>query len=430
MKGHITKEQLSDNLREELSDFSSQLEHKANKTQYNILDYKLDGEIYFDKAFERCINEMNGGEIVLKEGNYTITKPIHVNKSGIKIKGMGYKTRLKANDSFIGDSVILFKTGTSEMCKGNGVSDIFIDCNGVDADGITVHGAYDMSIWSNFEVRNVNRHRDCVKFLNNPNATTHISQTIKLENIIAVHDSRNVIQNQIDAENAQGRCFTFTNVQEMTINNCKGFGLDVLKGCGVSFEFVGCRGITLINNSYCFNRVGVKIDSSTRKCNGVFISNSTIEELSEAFVIAVGELKSENLNIDNIRVQNSIKKIQLDNVNNSIINSGLCDVVITDSCSNITVFTMNYGLVTNNGTTCSVIGYSNDNNRGVKIPNIDFTNVYSDNSRIFGLTSSPGVNSTGIIIYTNIDGTKSLKQVYVGAVDSGGSGYRVLRIPN
>ena len=30
MKGHITKEQLSDSLREELSDFSSQLEHKAN----------------------------------------------------------------------------------------------------------------------------------------------------------------------------------------------------------------------------------------------------------------------------------------------------------------------------------------------------------------------------------------------------------------
>ena len=427
---NIINVNLFNTLNEKINDVKSKLETKSNKIQHNIEDFKLENEEFYDNAFERCIDSINGGEIILKEGNYVITKPIFINKSGVKIKGLGYKTRLIADKTFVGDSVILFKTNTNEMCKGNGLSEIFIDCNGVNADGLTVYGAYDMSIWSNFEVRNVNRHRDCVKFLSNAQSSTQISQTIKLENIIAMHDSINMTQEQINTENAQGRCFTFENVQEMTINNCKGFGLDILKGCGISFEFKGCRGISLINNSYCFNRVGIKIDSTNRSCNGIFISNSTIEELTEMFIMTSGSLKSENVNIDNIRVQNSIKKITLDHVNNSIINSGLCDVEITNTCSNITVFSMNYNLITNNGVRCSVVGYSNNINRGLKISNIDFNDVYNDSLRIFNLNNSPGVNAVGVMVYVNTEGVKSLKQVYIGSENSGGEGYRVLRILN
>ena len=57
--------------------------------------------------------------------------------------------------------------------------------------------------------------------------------------------------------------------------------------------------------------------------------------------------------------------------------------------------------------------------------------VDDGNDTVLGkLDSSIGNDATALLIRRNLSGTLTLQRVTMGGVDSGGTGYRVLRVPN
>ncbi len=49
---------------------------------------------------------------------------------------------------------------------------------------------------------------------------------------------------------------------------------------------------------------------------------------------------------------------------------------------------------------------------------------------VLRLDAVPGTDSVGLLVRCNVGGVYSIQQVTLGAVDSGGSGYKALRVPN
>ena len=92
MKGYITKEQLSDSLKNELSDFSSQLEHIENKSTITITPYEFgavgDGITDDTDALTKCLNFRDNVNIVFdKEKTYVINRGIKLTKNNVNIFG-------------------------------------------------------------------------------------------------------------------------------------------------------------------------------------------------------------------------------------------------------------------------------------------------------------------------------------------------------
>ena len=134
MKGYITKEQLSDSLKNELSDFSSQLENKANKlinidvTNFGFVgDGDYDDSIAINKAIKYAntlIQERQSGvdsfagltNILLPAKKIYIKSPIIINNA-INLKGHGTSTTLVISNNI--DYVIEYNKidGISQTCN-------------------------------------------------------------------------------------------------------------------------------------------------------------------------------------------------------------------------------------------------------------------------------------------------------------------------
>lgn len=87
MKGHITKEQLSDSLKNELSEFSSQLEHNANRLdKVYIRDFRTkslnDDEIIFN-GIEYAKSLNRSCEVVFENREYYITDTVRFGGNNI-----------------------------------------------------------------------------------------------------------------------------------------------------------------------------------------------------------------------------------------------------------------------------------------------------------------------------------------------------------
>ena len=115
MKGYITKEQLSDNLKNELSEFSSQLEHIEKYN--NVIDLSKLGvaseNIVFDQQTNKylmtdysdtlvSILKLKPSVLILPEGNILIEKPIDIE---FPIEVIGHNTRIFKSPSIENDSI-------------------------------------------------------------------------------------------------------------------------------------------------------------------------------------------------------------------------------------------------------------------------------------------------------------------------------------
>ena len=90
MKGHITKEQLSDSLREELNGFSSQLEHITNNQMVSVLEFGADPTYTNDstESIQKAIDYSNetGCTIYFPKGKYKVEGTLYV-RDYVSMKG-------------------------------------------------------------------------------------------------------------------------------------------------------------------------------------------------------------------------------------------------------------------------------------------------------------------------------------------------------
>lgn len=101
MKGYITKEQLSDSLKNELSDFSSQLEHiKKYGVKTSLFGSKGDGVTDDTQAIQEAIDfarDNNINKVMIPKGNYIITDSLVLYRNIHLIGVSKYETIIDTN---------------------------------------------------------------------------------------------------------------------------------------------------------------------------------------------------------------------------------------------------------------------------------------------------------------------------------------------
>lgn len=408
----------------------------------------------------KVANLTNGGEIILA-GTIPIKTPIVISKPGIYIRAKSpYKTRIVADVTFVGSELILFEQSEYSVNKSCGIeTGIYVDCNNVAANGITVVNAYDQVVFKNIDVRNCNDNYICYNFIQQ-NAL-QIGQTILIENCIGQHYG---VSTTLPV-------FFFQKYQEMTLINCKALGhSESPSPNGIGFHLKNCRGVNLVGHSMAFLGTGVLIEAESRDVAGITLIGGTHEEIGTDGIKTIGSngFIVKSLHVKGIRNQNGPGAVNLDNITNSHIDVENCSVTLGANTSNIFVICNDVTTVTDNGTKNTIMGLRNATENSVSFtqsiatrspssPNIElrvnnttrkmqiqysasdsldigvkfnWTSSAGVTQEIFGIRSAPASNDVGLLVYANKSGTKTLAQVKLGLADSGGTGYRQLLIDN
>lgn len=125
-----------------------------------------------------------GGTLVLSEGDYTIASTVVIAKPGVKIESTGgYTAQVYANPALTGAA---FKFAIpSTYLRGSIVRNIALRMSGSSADGIVFEGAYDQTILDNVYVDGFTGASSAFKFIPAAGAPSDISQTILATNCAA-----------------------------------------------------------------------------------------------------------------------------------------------------------------------------------------------------------------------------------------------------
>ena len=446
------------------------------KSQLDNIAILPDEEIGDIDSLEKAISEIKkrgGNRLYLPAKTYIIDRPLIISNLGIDIQAVPYRTKIQPSDNFKGDELIRFEQNEENLYKGVNIEGLYIDCKGKECNGITFINAYDQFSLRNIEVRNCNDNYIAFNFEQH---NDRVGQTLLIENCIGDHISNTSTK----------PVWYFNRYQEVNMLGTKAFGSKAnMNASGIGYHFVDCKGMTMTGCSHSFCENGVVIEAKNRNCNGFNliamnheeVGNNSIKTIShESYLIG-------GLNVFGIRDQNGIGKINLSGVRNSTLFTTYSEVNIDNTCSNIMIISGDKSKVNDSGKNTTIIGANNalqqnleirtglgvtsdstprldysieggnisirtkysataSNDYGYIIENITdgstytlmkllrtYSSLYSNNIETLRATTT-GLNMTGLMVLANLNGVDKLVKVQIGDVDSGGSGFRVLRIPN
>jgi hypothetical protein len=351
-------------------------------------------------------------------GTARLTAGLTVAKPGVTIEAAGAFTVRLLPDAAATGTVLKFAIA-STLVRGPSVRNLRISMNGSAANALTFEGAYDNTVIENVFVDGLTGTANGISFIPAAGASTSVSQTISAINCYVV-----------GAAGFTGRAWNLKFVQEMTLVSCKGKGGG--EGSGTSFYLEDCRGIQFYGCSAAISQYGWDIATVTRPTVGVTIHAPTVEGCTNT-LRAVGSSTNTiaNLNLTNIRKQLASTidagPITLTYVTNSQMETQALTTTINSGCANLHVFTEDMTKVTDNGSRTSIIAWENSSARlGLRgQTGVSLYTGANENVRVV----NAGANQTGIMVMVNA-GTTTLRTVEVGAADSGGTGYRMLRVVN
>lgn len=442
----------------------------------SISDGVNDDAVAINEALSKLVA---GGTLELKAKTYTIKTPININTVGVTIKASAYSSKIIAHEDFVGEDIIVYDKGEFSVNKGIVLENVYINCNNVQANGITVINGYDQVILRNVECRYVNDNYKGFNFIQRDSEPNSLGQTILLENTFAEHMSNT----------STTSLYYFDRYQEVNLIGTKSFASKANSATkkGICYHFKDCRGVTMTGCSLAWGETGILLESTVRHSMGFTFSGNTHEEIVGNGIETKGNgnIKVKQLTVLGIRNQNGAGKIYLADCEESLIFSGLCNVEIpsTNSINNF-IITGNTNFVTNNGLTTTVIGSSNYTNQFMQILNnlaintksqpyqefmldgekksknyhnangtVDYgyatalwdNTVYKDilklgllaceikdkNNNVLAKFEAPLVRDwTSAYILFHNGSSIMQRRIKVGDSDSAGSGYRMLMIPN
>jgi hypothetical protein len=304
--------------------------------------------------------------------------------------------------------------------RGPSVRNLRISMNGSAANALTFEGAYDNTVIENVFVDGLTGTANGISFIPAAGASTSVSQTISAINCYVV-----------GAAGFTGRAWNLRYVQEMTLVSCKGKGGG--EGSGTSFYLEDCRGIQFYGCSAAISLYGFDIATVSRPTVGVTIHAPTVEGCTNTLrALGTSTNTIANLSLTNPRKQLASTidagPIGLTYVLTSQLETGTLTVNVNAGCSGVHLVTEDMTKVTDNGSRTSIIAWENASAKlslraqtGISL----YTGA-NENAQIVNAGSS----QTALILAVNNGTTTALKRVEVGAADSGGTGYRMLRVVN
>jgi hypothetical protein len=420
-------------------DFNSHLDDYAKyvfQPVYNVKGFGVKGDGVTDDtvAIQEAVNSLqanigyegiSGGIIFFPPGEYRIKSPINITIPGVTVLGSGaFTTSIRPLPDFTGESVFIFKVGQPFVINpGITIENLRIPMNGVNAHGITIYQAYDNIYLNNIFIKEVGDSYSALRLLDDPDSAISVNQTIIMTNVHGMHKNTTATE----------PTFFLQKVQEAVLIGCKAWGGPGQIAPAPSFLLEDCRGILLSGCSIVSSNTGIKITTSTRTSRGIFIDSCTFEQLNNIMEATGNATYNINhLYFRNPRFETPINgRVVLDYVIVGEFVIPTYPITINSTCSQIRVFTNDRSKVTDNGVDTSVIAWANAVNRKLALaPQLQVYEKSSLQQLLFEV-QKPNVDSyTSAKLVVNIGGSLVVKDVLVGAPDSGGTGYRILRVPN
>jgi hypothetical protein len=386
--------------------------------------------------------------LFVPRGLYKVTGQTLFQRTGVRILGEGLDATKIVVAANLGNAAV-FKfdqTLSYYSMVGVGVENLRIDMAGFTGHGVHMLKPYDGVSLRNLFVDDVADGYNGYRIEPDPDNTADtISQTLVLENCSARHKNAT----------ATAPLFYLSNVQESVLTYCKAFGTYEWYGKApcYPFEFVDCRGIMLNGCSSAFaSKHGVKITVSTRPSTGFLIANHTFETIDGAVradgLAGIGDVI--DLCVINPRTEGAVANasgaFDLNRVIRSSIDAGSLTVNIdANSIANI-ILSEDTAQVTDAGIVTTILGAANQADPrykiiagGLRVSRAGTNHIVTSNETVqlysSGVVSVQadypfGASQVGVLLAVNRGGTVVLSRVEIGPPDSGGTGFRVLRVAN
>ena len=396
---------------------------------YNVRAFGAKGDGVTDDtvAFQAAIDaaggdeSLAGGTVLVPYGVYRITDGLVVNRPGVHITSPGGYTAYIVADAALAGGTLLTYANEGYVVRGVQISNLAIEMGGVEANVIEILGAFDNNHLSDLWINGVHADSTGVRFAPAVDAVTDISQTIVCDNVVVMRDG--------DATGVTAPLWEFDCVHEAHVRSCKAIGAGQSDG-GVGFLVRGHSQLVKFDTcSASSTGVGwdIRSDSEVDYSDRIVIDSPLFESM-ETGVLIVGESDSKAYRVA-LRTPR-------------YTGTGL-DYVVDATHASLGLFeTSNLPVILRTGSTqCRV--FSDDSTQvdwsGADVGNIviGYPNAASYDYNLgpylqIGTSQTPatatvlqvGVNRSGST------GWPSMEQVLLGPTDSGGTGYRVLRIPN
>lgn len=422
-----------------------------------------------------------GGGVLFDYGSYLITKTILISIPGTHLSSAGGFTANLVPSSTLVGPVVKFAI-PNMLFRGPRVTNIRLYMHGSTADGIRFEGAYDNAVLENVYVDGLNGNTAGIAFVPAPGAPSGISQTILATNCwVSGIRTGNVFT---------GKAWHLEDVQEATFVSCKGFGGG--EGNGTAWSLKGVRGVQFYGASAAFAQTGFALDSTGRAMLGITIDGPTLESLNNSITTTGTNLISfVALRNPRSQVGDTIAAgpVTINYVTQSTFESHSMMVNVGANCSQVQVLTDDNTKATDAGYRSTIIQSQNANKPYTVSPNFSVESANTPYSRLavtgrtgywqqqwsassttdsgyaarywdgaawrnyhtidagavrhrfhtwngtaaveaVGVSASPAASKSALWVLTNDGATTRLQQVEVGAADSGGSGFRMLRVPN
>jgi hypothetical protein len=365
-----------------------------------------------------------GQEVVFPAGEYETSQQINIYSAGVRLVGQGSVTSvIKAQTGFTGDAVIYATPpNTTATLVGHGVVGLGIDCNLQGCDGYVGEMLYDNILFDDFRISQIAAAQSGFVSQLKPGHTLPVNQTVSI---------RKLFSNKV-TEAGTVPSVIIKNTQEIMVQESKAWNSNVASsGDQPAWLIDSCRSLTMISCSYINSKIGLRVTTTDRSCDQIQIIAPLYENVGTPVKIdsGAGTLPIDNFYHSSPRHQNAGGDgYDIDRTRTSFLETKSMAVTLGANSETTTVATNSLPLVTDNGT---------DNMR------VSIRNAVNDFEQ-FGhnLSIRPGndeffrtgatANELGGTVFAGflIGGSYTFKQVFAGASDSAGTGFRQLRITN
>lgn len=327
----------------------------------------------FGNTSSSIYQRVNGGQLHLGKKVILLNQSVEFTAAGVQIIGEGVESTKIYSTANIGSNALLkFAQSKNDYSDvGCGAQDFFVDMQGFTGHAIEWEKPYDGFSPKNLSVYGVHPDYNAYRIIPNPSNPDPASQTATLVNLIGAH---------VNSATATGSIFYCDSLQEAVFINCKGFGClqapgpETKANC-YTFEFVDCRGISMVGNSSAFSQKhGIAIRAVTRPTFGFFINDHTYETI-DGTLRAIGNPVTGNVSDvyhGPFRVEGAVENaslgcFDLDQVFTSQIYSRDKTIKLDSACDTISISSSDVTKITRGGApNVDIIGIASSANGGAR----------------------------------------------------------------
>lgn len=385
----------------------------------------IQGAIDLIEATEPQAALRYGTKLYFPAGQYEVSEQVLISEAGIRPVGDGpVTTVIKAQSGFTGDAVVkISPANTTDTISGAGLIEIGIDCNLQACHGFMGESLYDNILFDDVRISNIAADKNSFRVQKKSGHSLPVCQTISIRKLFAAKYNATAGVGTVPG-------VYLANCQEILIEESKAWNSNLGDGSGTqpAWYIEDCRSLWMIGISAANANVGIQVHSTTRTCDTIVIESPLYENVDYPLVVS-GTLNTDNLRHTNPRHQNAASSgYDLSMVRGGYIEVKSATATLGADSETSHVVCDAVSQVTDNGTANMITA-----SRNLVTDQQQFghnLSVKPAGTEVFRTATPVSDLLTGVYLAAHIGGSVVLRNVYVGGANSGGTGFRFLRVDN